>query len=189
MRLLILLGCRYSEIGALHWDEVDLVNGILHIKGPRTEKRRGTKNEHDLWLPLPPTAIAILRDIKPRPGRDLVFGDGRVGMRNPAGMKKLLDAYIAKAEGAPLEPWRNHDLRHSISTHMNEMGTDSRVVETIVNHWSGHRRGIAGRYNHAKYVKPMRDALEKWEQTIRNAADGVEPSTNVITGAFGKQST
>ena len=103
-------------------------------------------------------------------------------------MKELLDARIAEAEGAPLEPWRNHDLRHSLSTHMNDMGIDSRVVETIVNHWSGHRRGIAGRYNHAQYEKPVKQALEAWAQTIRNVADGVEPSANVIPVTFGKQS-
>jgi integrase len=189
VRLLILLGCRYSEIGGLRWDEVEpLDNGILQIKGRRTEERRGTKNKHDLRLPLPPMAIAILKEIKKRPGRDFVFGDGPVGMRNPAAMKELLDARIAEAEGAPLEPWRNHDLRHSLSTHMNEMGIDSRIVETIVNHWSGHRRGIAGRYNHATYEKSVKQALEAWAQTIRNVADGVEPDNNVIPVTFGKQS-
>jgi integrase len=186
VRLLILLGGRYNEMGALHWDEVDLDNGILHIKGPRTAERRGTKNKHDLYLPLPPMAVAILREIKQRPGRSFVFGDGPKGMRNPVAMKKQLDALIAKAESAPLKPWRNHDLRHTLSTEMNEMGIDSRVVETIVNHWSGHRSGIAGRYNHAKYWKQVKQALEAWAQTVRNVADGVEPDTNVVRLAFGQ---
>jgi hypothetical protein len=47
---------------------------------------------------------------------------------------------------------------------------------------------IAGRYNHATYQKQVKQALEAWAQTIRNVADGVESSTNVIPVTFGKQS-
>jgi integrase len=189
VRLLILLGGRYAEIGELRWDEeVDLDKGTLHIKGRRTLEHRGTKNKRDLYLPLPPMAVAILREIKRRPGRAFVFGDSPRGMGNSGDMKKQLDALIAKAEGAPLKPWRHHDLRHTLTTEMNEMGIDSRVVETITNHRGGHRKGIAGRYNHAMYEKQVKQALEAWAQTVRNVADGVEPGTNVVAVNFGKQS-
>jgi integrase len=188
IRLLILLGGRYSEIAELRWDvEVNLDKATLRIKGEGTLEHRGTKNKHDLILPLPPMAIAILKDIKRRPGRDYVFGDSKRGMGNNNDLKKKLDALIAKAEGAPLQPWRHHDLRHTITTEMNAMGIDSRVVETVTNHRGGHRKGIAGRYNHAMYEKQVKQALEAWAQTVRNVADGVEPGTNVIPVTFGKQ--
>lgn len=87
-----------------------------------------------------------------------------------------------------MQPWRHHDLLHTITTEMNAMGIDSRVVETVTNHRGGHRKGIAGRYNHVMYEKQVKQALEAWAQTVRNVADGVEPSTNVIPVAFGKQS-
>jgi hypothetical protein len=70
---------------------------------------------------------------------------------------------------------------------MNEMGIDSRVVETITNHRGGHRKGIAGRYNHALYEKQVKQALEAWAQTVRNVADGVEPGTNVVRPDFGRR--
>src|SRR5258708_36050976 len=53
----------------------------LHIKGQRTEGRRGTKNRHDLRLPLSSMAIAIIKKFPRRPGRDLIFGIGPNGLR------------------------------------------------------------------------------------------------------------
>jgi len=188
VRLLMLLGGRYGEIGALRWSEVDLDKGVLHIKGQRTAERRGTKNSHDLRLPLSPMAIAIIEEFQRRPGRDLIFGIGPHGLRGNGIQKRHLDARIADLEGQPLKPWRNHDLRHSLSTHMNEMGIDTRVVETIVNHYSGHRRGIAGRYNHAKYEGHVKQALDAWERAIRLAADGIIETEAPNVVAFGKQS-
>jgi len=89
VRLLILLGGRYSEIAELRWDkEVNLDKGTLHIKGEGTLEHRGTKNKHDLVLPLPPMAVTIFREIKRRPGREFVFGDSKRGMGNNNDLKK-----------------------------------------------------------------------------------------------------
>jgi integrase len=188
VRLLMLMGGRWSEIGALRKSELDLDKGILHIKGERAEGRRGTKNKRDLRLPLPPMAIAILKDIPQRPSRDFLFGIGPKGLLDNGIFKERLDARIAEIEGQPIKAWRHHDLRHSLSTHMNEMGIDERVIETIVNHWSGHRSRSIG-YNHAKYWEKMKKAIEWWARTVRNVADGVEPDTNVTHVDFGKQQT
>jgi integrase len=187
IRLLMLLGGRYTEIAALKWKEIDLDKGLLHIEGERTEEHRGTKNKHDLWLPLSPTAISILREIKPRPGNEFVFGAGNRGLLDSGKTKQKLNEIIAAAEGKPLAPWRHHDLRHSISTNLNEMGVDDRVVEAIINHRSGHKKGIAGKYNHAKYLAAVKLALENWERAILSAASGeeVDTASNVIN-FFGK---
>jgi integrase len=187
VRLAMLFGCRYSEIGALRRSELDLEKGILHIKGKRTEERRGTKNKRDLVLPLPPMAIDIIKSIPHRPDRDLLFGVGKNGLTTR--FTKDLNARIAKIDGQPIKPWRNHDLRHSLTTHLNEMGFDFRIAETITNHRSGHLKGMAGRYNHATYKDPVYRALEEWARVIRNAADRVveaEPAANIV--AFGTQS-
>src|SRR5262249_19250281 len=159
--LLMLIGGRYDEIAALRRSEIDLVKRTLHIRGKETEDKRGTKNRKDLKLPLPQWAVDILRQFPQRPSRDLIFGGGPRGLVNNSRLKDNLDAHIAKLNGGrPIAPWRHHDLRHSISTHMNEAGIDHRVVETIISHVGGfglngehiggHKRGIAGRYNHAE---------------------------------------
>jgi hypothetical protein len=40
------------------------------------------------------------------------------------------------------------------------------VVEAILNHVSGHKAGVAGVYNRAKYLAPMRQALVKWADFV-----------------------
>jgi hypothetical protein len=39
-------------------------------------------------------------------------------------------------------------------------------VEAILNHVSGHRAGVAGVYNRARYQAEMRDALERWTEYL-----------------------
>ena len=56
-----------------------------------------------------------------------------------------------------------HDLRRSFVTNVNELGfAEPHIVEAIVNHISGSKSGVAGRYNHAQYLEQRREALEKW---------------------------
>jgi hypothetical protein len=40
------------------------------------------------------------------------------------------------------------------------------IVEAILNHVSGHRAGVAGVYNRARYATEMREALQRWEQHV-----------------------
>ena len=45
---------------------------------------------------------------------------------------------------------------------MAELGVLPHVVETILNHRSGHKAGIAGTYNKASYAREVRTALLMW---------------------------
>jgi hypothetical protein len=40
------------------------------------------------------------------------------------------------------------------------------IVEAVLNHVSGHRAGVAGVYNRAKYLSPMRAALARWADFV-----------------------
>jgi hypothetical protein len=40
------------------------------------------------------------------------------------------------------------------------------VVEAILTHVSGHRAGVAGIYNRARYEAEMRQALERWGEYV-----------------------
>jgi integrase len=189
IRLLILLGGRLDEMASLHWDEIieekdrsGAAVKYLFIKGKRTPKRRGTKTKWNLKLPLPQMALDILAEFPQRPDNPRLFGDkGAKGIGFDR-LKKGLDALIVKNEGEPLKPWHIHDLRHSLSTNMNQMGlAPPWIIEEIINHRSGHKAGMAGRYNHATYDVPITQALQSWAQVIRNVVDGVEPDTNVVS--------
>jgi integrase len=56
-----------------------------------------------------------------------------------------------------------HDLRRTAATVMaDRLGVQPHIIEAVLNHVSGHKGGVAGVYNHARYLGPMREALEAW---------------------------
>ncbi|WP_156653335.1 hypothetical protein [Methylobacterium sp. Leaf111] len=74
---------------------------------------------------------------------------------------------------APVVPWRIHDIRRTVVTHMNEhLGILPHVVEAVVNHITGpSKMGVAGIYNRAIYSTEKRHALEKWSDYIFDQAN------------------
>src|SRR5262249_49792059 len=71
--------------------------------------------------------------------------------------KRRLDA----ASG--VSNWKIHHLRHSFSTHLNELGVHPHIVERILAHKIP---GVAGVYNHALYMQETKTALELWEAEL-----------------------
>jgi hypothetical protein len=45
---------------------------------------------------------------------------------------------------------------------LGELGVQPHHIEAILNHYSGHRSGVAGVYQRAKYADEMRAALQRW---------------------------
>ena len=161
VKLLILTGCRREEIGGLRWSEVNLDRGTITIAAERS------KNHRAHTLPLPPQALEILASVKQVPGRDYVFGGRAEGFRIWAHAKRTL----LKAIG-DMPEWRLHDLRHTLSTGLHELGTAPNIVEAILNHVSGHREGVAGRYNHATYDRQIKNALAMWADHVQSVVTG-----------------
>jgi integrase len=151
VKLLMLTGARREEIGGLQWSEVDLDNALIVLPAERTKNRR----PHE--IPLTPMALAILQ-AQPH-GKDFVFaGVGRAAFTGWSKSKAELDACL----GA-LPEWRVHDMRRSLSTTMHErLGVPPHIVEAILGHISGHKSGVAGTYNLARYSVEKRRALEQW---------------------------
>ncbi|WP_245321384.1 hypothetical protein [Bradyrhizobium sp. NAS96.2] len=46
------------------------------------------------------------------------------------------------------------------------LGILPHIVEAILNHVSGHRAGVAGVCNRARYAAEMREALERWAEHV-----------------------
>jgi hypothetical protein len=78
--------------------------------------------------------------------------------------KEELDAAIAKsarADGENFKDWTLHDLRQTATTGMNEeIGILPHIGEAVINHVSGHKRGVAGTCNLAQYATEKKAALE-----------------------------
>ena len=180
-KLLILTGQRREEVGGMCWAEIDRDKKLWTIPGART------KNHREHAVPLSNTALALITAMPVRKDRDHVFGDGprRNGdkQRGYSGWSKsmvamdrrILDAREKAAldtchdatEIKPLPDWRLHDLRRTAATVMaDRLGVLPHIVEAVLNHVSGHRAGVAGVYNRAKYGAEMRQALERWAEHV-----------------------
>jgi integrase len=162
VRLLILLGNRRQEIGGMRWSEIDLKAGTWALPAERA------KNKHSVTVHLPPAAIAVIESV-PTTTRDCLFG-----ARATAGFtawdygKADLDRRL---DGAA-KPWRLHDIRRTVATRMADIGIEPHVVEACLNHYSGHRRGVAGVYNRSPYEKPVKIALARWSDHVLNLVEG-----------------
>ena len=174
VRLLILTGQRRNEIGGLRLSEIDFDRGLLVLPPARTKNKR----QHE--LPLSPQASAILRRLLNgdttyklnRNGAIGVFGVNGFPSGGWSGSKAALDRRVGLAK-----PWRLHDLRRTAATMMAELGVLPHIVEAILSHVSGHKAGVAGIYNRAKYENEMRAALCKWADYLASLAD-TAPATS-----------
>jgi integrase len=158
VKLLILTGARRNEISFLRWSEIS--GNTITI--PRSRAKNGV----ELKLILPPLAMQILESA-PRRG-DAVFGKNGRGYSRWSFWKDKLDARL----GDSVKPWRLHDLRRSAATGMAEIGIEPHIIEAVLNHISGHKGGVAGVYNRARYTEQMRIALQRWADHIAGLLDG-----------------
>jgi integrase len=107
-----------------------------------------------------------------RKGRDFIFGIGEAGFSGWSKSKERLDQALLAAhrkinrKAKPLPDWRLHDLRRTAATGMAELGTQPHIIEAVLNHVSGHKAGVAGIYNRARYEGEMRNALQRWADHV-----------------------
>jgi integrase len=162
-RLLMLTACRREEIGGLRRSEI--VDDVLTLPAERV------KNGHEHKLPLLPMAAEIIATIPERVGRDHLFGDrsGR-GFTHWAARKAELDERL----GDKVAAWTPHDLRRSAATWMYEHDVEPHHVEAVLNHFGGHRSGVAGVYNRSKYALQIRNALARWNDHVQSIVEGGE---------------
>ena len=55
---------------------------------------------------------------------------------------------------------------------MADLGVQPHIVEAVLNHYSGHRAGVAGIYNKAAYQKEKRQALILWGEHVMGLVEG-----------------
>jgi integrase len=164
VRLLILTGQRREEIGSLRWSEV--AGDAVTLPPERTKNSR----QHE--VPLSRQAKTILVRQPKRKGRDFVFGIGEAGFSGWSDCKARLDQALLAArrqtnrKAKAMLDWRLHDLRRTAATGMAELGVAPHIIEAVLNHVSGHKAGVAGIYNRARYTAEMRDALERWTDHV-----------------------
>jgi integrase len=185
VKLLILTGCRREEIGCARWSWIDLDAGTITLPPEVTDGRgafKGTKNECEHMLPLPAMALDIIKSISCR--GEFVFGStGFKGWdRSKKALLKVISDKAKETQTGAMKPWRLHDLRHTVSTLMNDIGVDPHIVDATLNHLEN-RKKIERRYNHSDYLVQKRDAMARWSAHIESIVTGkpakVEPIRKV----------
>jgi integrase len=174
----MLTGQRVLEIAALRWSEIDLSRNLISLPAERCKNHR----PHD--IPIAGTVRQLIETQPKRDGIDLVFGhDG--GVFGSFSIHKIaLDKHIAEFNGGkPIPAWVLHDLRRTCATGMAEIGVQPHVIEAVLNHISGHKRGIAGIYNRAQYGAEKAQALARWDEHV---ATVVERRRSAVTPLRGR---
>jgi integrase len=156
-KLLILTGCRRVEVGGMRWSEIAL--------GHWTIPEERSKNHRAHVLPILPAMRKIL-DARPRVAdRDQLFG-----ARSAAGFNRWSQLKPALDKASGVTGWTLHDLRRTVATGMSKLGVQPHVVEAVLNHYSGHRKGVAGTYNRNPYSAEIKAALTAWHAHVRKLA-------------------
>jgi integrase len=149
VRLLLLTGQRRNEIGHLQWSEIDLSRKLIVLPPERVKNGR----QHE--IPLSRQALTVVERLPRRNSSPFLFSD-KQGFNDWDGAKQQLDKRVGIA------PFTLHDLRRTCATGMAELGVQPHIIEAVLNHVSGHKAGVAGIYNRARYEADMRQALQLW---------------------------
>ena len=121
IRLLILTGCRKSEILTLRWEDVAPDENELRLPDTKTGARA---------VSLSPAAVKLLAGLPRLPGNPWVIPG-----RKPGGRLSSLD-YVWRIirEKAGLEDVRIHDLRHSYASRALALGESLPMIGKLLGH-------------------------------------------------------
>lgn len=177
-RILVLTGQRREEVASMDWAELDRDNAIWTI--PAVRAKNGTTH----IVPLSDAVLdeidrlALLCQVKdeisepgtkrwPKAG-PVISVRGYVSLSSFSQAKKLLDAEIAKirVDNLPMTSWRVHDLRRTLATGFQRLGVRFEVTESVLNHLSGAKGGVAGIYQRHDWATEKRSALDAWARHV-----------------------
>ncbi|WP_295047461.1 site-specific integrase, partial [uncultured Paracoccus sp.] len=166
-KLLLLTGQRRGEVGGMTDREI---NGTVW-----TIPAARSKNGDEHTVPLPAAAVALLEGVPRIAGRGgyIFTTTGASAVSGFTRAKDRLDAEIVKLnQGEPVPAFTLHDLRRTAATGMAGLGFPPHVVEAVLNHRSGTRRGVAGVYNRFTYADEKAAALEAWSRRVLSLVEG-----------------
>ena len=128
---LIYTGCRKGEALNLKWDDVDLQNDVIAIKG--------TKTKYDRYIPISKPLKELLRGIEKHQDCLYVFNDKGAKLGN------FRRSFMTACKNAGLKDLRIHDLRHVFASKMVMGGTSLYITGELL----GHRTTqMTKRYSH-----------------------------------------
>ena len=157
IRLLVLTGCRKSEIAALRWEHVDLERKCLSLP----HAKRGWRS-----VPIGAAARELLSSLQPKKTGWVLpatRGDGHI-----IGLQRVWDNIRTRAQ---LEDVRIHDLRHSFASVGVAAGESLYLIGKVL----GHKQArTTERYVHLSNA-PLVDVADRTGARIVGAMAGGDP--------------
>jgi len=117
---------RVSELTALGWDQVDLAQGVLHVR----RRKNGNPSTHPLHGPELRALRRLQRDY---PNSPYIFTGERKGPLTDSTVRKMV-ARAGTAAGLEF-PVHPHMLRHAAGYKLANDGQDTRAIQ----HYLGHK--------------------------------------------------
>ena len=150
IRLLMLTGCRRSEVLALRWTDVDLEAGELRLADAKTGPRA---------VQLSPTAVRLLETVSRQKDSPWVFpGKDRDGRYSGDGLNHVWRTVRSRAG---LDDVRLHDLRHSFASRALALGETLPVIGKLLGH--------SDIETTARYAHLARDSVHEAAERIANS--------------------
>ncbi len=149
IRLLLLTGCRLSEILTLTWDEVDLENQCLRLKTSKTGKK---------LVYISSAAMELFKNIPYVSGNPHVI----CGEKEGSHLVNLQKPWRRIREKAGIGDVRLHDLRHTFAPIAASNGLSLPIIGALLGHTQPQ---TTARYAHL-IGQPLLEATEKVAQGI-----------------------
>lgn len=175
LQLLLLTGQRRAEVAQASVSEFDLNKGLWTIPADRTKKGRISKRDvPDHVVPLTFTTRLIVKELIDLGGGSTWLlpsprNDGPIDPDSLSKAQKRIRTYLIESGSneAPLTDWRTHDLRRTVATGLARLKIPRIVIAALLNHTSETRDITAMHYVHHDYTAEILEALEKWEEYLK----------------------
>lgn len=134
IRVLSDCGPRIGEVFALRRSLADLKSGVLRVSGSAWEGRvvgSSMTKEHDREIPLPPSTLALLRDMPVRINCDWLFPTPTGRLWRYSNWHRSVWQPTCKRAGIDPTP---HELRHSWVSHLRAAGVDPADLADVAGH-------------------------------------------------------
>lgn len=168
VRLLILTGCRRTEVAEMQWTELDLANRAWIIPGERTKNAQ----EHRVYLT--DSMLAIIESMpRVEDCKFVLTTREKAAISGFSKMKAFLDAATPK-----LAHWTLHDMRRTIASGLARMGVALTTIERVLNHQSDSFSPLVRTYQRHDFAPEMQKAWELWSDHVAAVVAG--KASNVV---------
>jgi integrase len=169
--MLMLTGCRVTEVAGARWREVDRAGRIWTIPAERF------KSNVQHVVPLT-SALEVLLDALPRGQRGDYLFSAKGGASPIIGFSKM--NLRLNARMGDVAPWILHDLRRTVRTRLSELKVPEHIAELVIGHG---KRGLAKIYNQHQFAEEIRDALDAWANRLHTVVGptATPPAANVVS--------